>query len=118
MTFANISASRQQLTSLSQMLITAFPGCTIHQSRDMMRALQHVSSGKVDVVFADAQTCSDLIPLLRQRKLSTSVYLLCPQDLQAPEETGGICGVVTYPLTTQKIQIALQHVPQVLREAI
>ena len=118
MTFANISVDQEQRTLLSQVLLTVFPGCTIHQSRDPMRTVQHISSGKIDIVFTDADACSDLIPTLRARKMNTSVYLLCRQDRQPSERTEGIQGIVTYPITKQKIQLALQTAPREIREVI
>ena len=117
MTFTTVSVNREQLTVLSQLLLTAFPGCTIHQNRDPMRAIQHLSSQKVDAVFADAETCSDMIHIFREHKSKPSIYLLC-RDRKPPGETGGIRGIVTYPLTKQKIQIALQTGPREILEVI
>ena len=118
MTFANVSVNKQQLALLSQLLLTAFPGCTIHQSRDPMRTIQHVSSGKIDAVFADADTCADLISILRKQKLNTTVYLMCQQEVLPLDETGDIHGIVTYPITKQKIQLALQNIPRKVREVV
>ena len=118
MTFANVSVNQEQLTTLSQLLLAAFPGCTIHQSRDLARTVQHLSSGKIDAVFADADTCSDWLPILRRHQSNPSVYLLCRQELHPTEEPDGIQGIVTYPVTRQKIQLALQTIPEELREAI
>ena len=118
MTFANVSVNQEQLTTLSQLLLAAFPGCTIHQSRDPARTMQHLSSGKIDAVFADADTCSEWIPILKTHRSKPSVYLLCRQDLHPTQEPDGIRGIVTYPVTRQKIQLALQTVPREVREVI
>ena len=118
MTFATVSDNRQQLLFLSHLLLSAYPGCTIHQSRDPMRAAQHLSTQDVDAVFADADTCSECICIFNKHKSHPSVYLLCRQELPPPEETEGIHGIVTYPITTQKIQIALQTTPQEVREVV
>ena len=118
MTFANVSVNREQLTSVSQLLLTAFPGCVIHQSCDPMRTIKDLSTQKVDAVFVDADTHSELMHLLDRQKSKASVYLLCRHDALLPEETGGVWGVITYPITRQKIQIALQSVPQGRREVI
>ena len=118
MTFANVGVNRERLLLLSQLLLSAFPGCTIHQSRDPMRTMQHISNQKIDAVFADADTCSDWMHLLSKHSTDTSVYLLCRQDLQLPEGTGGIRGIITYPITPQKIKIALQTVPREIREVV
>jgi hypothetical protein len=53
----------------------------------------------------------DLMHLLNTQKSKVSVYLLCRQDLLPPEETGDSRSVITYPITRQKIQAALQNVP-------
>ena len=80
MTFANVSVNREQVTLLSQLLVTAFPGCVIHQSCDPMRTMTHLSTQKVDAVFADADTYPDLAHLLNRQKSKASVYLLCRKD--------------------------------------
>ena len=118
MTFANISVNQEQLTLLSQLLLTAFPGCTIHQSRNPMRTVQNLSSRKIDVVFADADTCSDWIHIFRKRQSSPPVYLLYKQERQPVEDIEGIQGIVTYPITKQKIQNATKTIPQEVREVI
>ena len=118
MTFANVSIHREQLTSVSQLLLMAFPGCVIHQSCDPMRTVKHLSTQKIDAVFVDADSHSELIQLLDRHKSKASVYLLCRHDVPPPEGTDGIRSVITYPITKQKIQIALQTVPQELMEVV
>ena len=118
MTFANVNVNREQLTLLSQLLLTAFPGCVIHQSSDPVRTITHLSTQKIDAVFADAETYPDLIHLLNYHKSKASVYLLCRHDTAPPEEPDGIRSVITYPITSQKIQIALQNIPRELREVV
>ena len=118
MTFANVSVNREQLTLLSQLLITAYPGCVIHQSRDLVRTITHLSVKKTDAVFTDMDTYPDLIHLLNRQKSKASVYLMCRQDVPLPEETDGIRSIITYPVTRQKIQIALQTIPEEIREYI
>ena len=118
MTFANVSVNREQLTWLSQLLLTAFPGCVIHQSCDPVRTIKHLSTQKVDAVFMDADTHPELMHLMNRQKTKASVYLLCRHDAPPPEETGGIRSVIIYPITIQKIQVALQTVPREVREVI
>ena len=118
MTFANISVDRERLLFLTQLLLMSFPGCTIHQSRDPMRTIQHMTTQKVDAVFADADTYSDLTRILPKQKTNTSVYLLCENDQQMPEEAHGIRGIIRYPITKQKLQTALQTVSQETREVV
>ena len=118
MTFANINVNREQLTWLSQLLLMTFPGCVIHQGCDPVRTMKHLSTQKVDAVFADADTYSELTNLLKRQKTNASVYLLCRQELKLPEKTDGIRSVITYPITRQKIQVALQNVPREIREVV
>ena len=118
MKFANVSGSREQLALLSQLLLTAFPGCVIHQSCDPVRTITHLSTQKIDAVFADAETYPDLIHLLDRHKSTASVYLLCRHDTPPPEETEGIRRVIPYPITKQKMQIALQNIPREIREVV
>lgn len=103
---------------LSQLLLTAFPGCVIHQSCDPVRTITHLSTQKVDAVFADADTYPKLMHLLNKQKSKASVYLLCRHDAPPPEETDGIRSIITYPITGQKIQVALQTVPREIREVV
>ena len=117
MTFANVCVDRDRLTMLSQLLLTAFPGCVIHQSRDPARTMTQLSSQKVDAVFVDADTHPELMHLLNRQKSKASVYLLCRHD-SPPEKTDGIRSVITYPITRQKIQVALQTVPREIREVV
>ena len=118
MIFANVSVDREQLTILSQLLLTVFPGCVIHQSCDPVRTMARLSTQKVDAVFTDADTYPDLMHLLDRRDAKTSVYLLCRHDAPPPEETGGVRSVIMYPITRQKIQAALQTVPREIMEVI
>ena len=117
MTFTNISVDREQLTLVSQLLLAAFPGCVIHQSRDPGRAIMHLSTQKTDAVFIDADTCPDWMPLLNRQKSKAVVYLLCRHDSPSAE-TGGIRNVITYPVTRQKIQAALRNIPRESREVV
>jgi hypothetical protein len=87
MTFANVNMNREQLTLLSQLLLTAFPGCIIHQSCDPVRTITHLSTQRVDAVFTDADTYPDLMHLLNTQNAKASVYLLCRHDAPLPEES-------------------------------
>ena len=114
MTFANVCENQEQLSLLNRLLITAFPGCTIHQSRNPMRTVHFLSTQKVDAIFADADTCSGM---MHKFCGDTAVYLLCRQEYSG-HRAEGIQGCITYPLTEQKIQRLLQAVPQEFREVI
>ena len=118
MTFANVCANREQLTSLSQLLLSAFPGCVIHQSCDPTRTIPQLATRKLDAVFVDADTHSEVIQLLDRQKAKASVYLLCQYDSLTPEKMGDVPNVITYPITKQKIQGALQTVPREIKEVI
>ena len=114
MTFATISDDRQQLLLLSQLLLAAFPGSTIHQSRDPMRMAQHLSEQKVDAVFADADICSNMMHILERQRHCMRVCLLCRNGVQKHEDIQSM----TYPVTQQKIQCALQTISHELREVV
>ena len=118
MTFANVCVNREQLTCLSQLLLSVFPGCVIHQSCNPTRTFTHLSAEKVDAVFVDADTHSEVMHLLNRHNAKASVYLLCQPDTLSPENTDGIQNTITYPVTRQKIQVALQTIPQETREVI
>ena len=112
MTFVTVSINRAQLTLLSQFLVTLFPGCTIHQSCDPLRAIQRVSSQEVDAVFADVDTIYNMMDMLRIKRTNTKIWLLCKQDAILPEEMADCYGVLYCPITEQKIRNALQRLPQ------
>lgn len=112
MTFVTISVNQEQLTTLSQLLVTLFPGCTIHQNRDPMRAVQHLSSQAIDAVFADEHTISNMMDVLQKRRMNTAVWLLCSQGVAVPEEMAGCYGVLPCPITEHKMRAALQRMSQ------
>ena len=76
-----------------------------------------MATHQVDAIFADVDTCPDLVQILRGQKTGPSVYLLCRQELP-PEDTGGIRGIVTYPLTRQKLLTVLQPIPRENMEVV
>ena len=108
MTFVTVSNNREQLAILSQLLVTLMPGCTIHQNSNPMRAIQCLSNQKVDAVFADADTCADAMDILRKQKVQTQVCLLCRQDVDLTEEAVCPYGILSYPLTEQKMRTVLR----------
>ena len=118
MTFANVNVNREQLTRLSQLLLKIFPGCVIHQSCDPVRTVSQLATQKIDAVFVDAQTHPKLMHLMNKQNQKASVFLLCRQFSPPPEDTGGVRNVITCPITSQKIQAALQTIPQEIREVI
>ena len=118
MTFANICANREQRSFLSQLLTRAFPGCIIHQSCDSTHAFTRLSAEALDAVFVDADTHGEVTQLLTKQKSTASIYLLCRHNMPPPEKTDGIHSIITYPITKQKIQGALQTIPPKTREVI
>lgn len=118
MTFANVCANREQLTLLSQLLLAVFPGCVIHQSSNPSRTLMHLSTKKLDAVFVDADSHSEVLQLLNTHQSKASVYLMCRQGVAPPEETDGIRSVIMHPFTRQKIHAALQTIQPEIREVI
>ena len=108
MTIVTVGNSSEQLTTLSRLLIALIPGCTIHQSCDPMRAMQHISCRKVDAVFADADTICDMMNILSRQKQNTRIWILCRQGVVLPAKMAGCCGVLPYPITEQEMRTALQ----------
>ena len=79
--------------------------------------MTRLSSEKLDAVFVDADAHPEVMHLLDRQNTKASVFLLCRQDLP-PEKTGDVWNTITYPVTRQKIQEALQTVPREIREVI
>ena len=112
MTFVTVSDNREQLAMLSRYLVAIFPGCTIYQSCDPIRAIHPLSDRKVDVVFADLDTVSNMMHLLGRQKTRAKIWLLCQEGAALPEETAVCYGVLSCPITEQKIRNALESVCQ------
>ena len=110
MTFVTVSVNRDQLALLSQLLVTLFPGCTVHQSCDPMRAIQRLSFQKVDAVIADADTVSNMMNLLDRQKSQAQIWLICGQGVDLPEKIADFCGILPYPITGHEMQHALQRI--------
>ena len=112
MVFVTVSENREQLTGLTQLLVRLMPGCTIHQNYDPVRAIRCFAKQKVDVVFVDGDVCSGLLELMMKHEIDTSVYYLGGRDLSEIELPSGVCGVITAPVTDEKIRTLLQHLPK------
>ena len=104
MTFITISIDREQLSLLSQFLVAQFPGCTIHQSCDPIRVMKYLSDQKVDAVFADTDTIVYMTDWLTRHKINTSVWILCRQDEVLPKEIPDCYGILSYPISKEKIR--------------
>lgn len=112
MTFVTVCADRAQMTSLCHVLVTVFPGCTIHQNRDPMRAVQRLSLQEVDAVFADEDTIFNMLDMVKKHRMTTKIWLLSRQGAALPEEIAGCYGVLSCPVTEHKMRTALQRMPQ------
>ena len=110
MTFVTVSVNREQLSLLSRLLVTLFPGCTIYQSRDPMRAIQRLPYHEVDAVFADVDTVSDMKDILDRKKMNAKIWLLSSQNVALSEEIAGCYGILSCPITEHKIRNVLQGV--------
>ena len=72
-----------------------------------MRAMQRLSCQKVDAVFADTDTISGLADFLDRRKLNTKLWLLSHHGEAIPGEITGYDGILSWPITEQKLRNAL-----------
>ena len=111
MTFVTVNTNREQLTLLTQFLVAVFPGCTIFQNCDPARAMRYLHSQSVDAVFADADTCVNMMDLLFRQNEKTQICLLREQDTALPDDLSGFDRVLSYPITEQKMRNALQKTP-------
>lgn len=112
MTFAIVSVDREQLTLLSQLLVTVFPGCTIHQSGDPVRAMQRISYQKPDAVFADAATISNMTDVLRRQAKNIKICILCKQGVQLSEKMTKGYDVLPWPVAEHQVRSALKRMPE------
>ena len=118
MTFVTVSVNRNQLTMLSRFLVTMFPGCTIHQSCDPMRAIRSLSCQKVDAVFTDTDSCSNMMDILSRQNMTTQVCLLSSQGAVLPEEAANFDGILSYPITEENMRTTLQKISQNFKVAM
>ena len=112
MTFATVCVNQEQLSLLSQLLITIFPGCTIHQNQDPIHAIRCLSKQKIDAMFADVDACTNVMDVLRKQDLNTQICFLCRQNVKIPGEITNLDEVLTYPITEQKMRTTLQRIYQ------
>lgn len=110
MTFVTVSENREQLSVLSRLLVKLFPGCTIHQSHDPVRAMRQLSNQTVDAIFVDEDIRSGFMAILCKQNLR--LYILCGKDAAMPEETKGFAGVLHYPITEQSARSTMQCLSQ------
>lgn len=117
MNFITVSANREQLTILSQFLTTMFPGCTVYQGCNPMHAFRRLSIKNINAVFADVETCSQMVDLLNRQNIKTLIYPLCRQDTALSEELLDFGAPLSYPITEHKMQPVIQKLGRSYRAA-
>ena len=84
MTFVTADSCRMQLESLTQLLVSAFPGSTIYQHTELNRVSHDVLSHKVDAVFLEAEMDNinglDFMKLLHRQKPGVPVFIIAKSE--------------------------------------
>ena len=97
MIFVTADSCRPQLEQLTQILVSAFPGSTIYQHTNLLRASHDVLHNKVDAVLLAAdcdQTDSlNVMEQLRRQKPDVPVFLIAKSgSLPEQAEAAGASG--------------------------
>ena len=115
MTFVTADSCRTQLESLTQLLVSAFPGSTVYQHTDLCRVPHDILNNKVDAVFleteVDESNSLDFVRMLRRQKKSLPVFIISQaEDLREEAAKVGVNDYFVQPVTEQQLRDAIQSV--------
>lgn len=118
MIFVTANNDREQLESLTKLLLAAFPGSVIYQHADPMLAPKSVQDNKVDAVFAEARMKRvdglELLHILRKKKPDVPVFVLSETEEYRDEAIKqGADAYLLHPVTVQSLRSALLAVKAV-----
>lgn len=115
MIFVTADSCRSQLERLTQLLISAFPGSTIYQHKDLCRVPHDVLNHKVDAVFLEIELDKTnglgFVQMLRRQKKSLPVFIISQtEDLREEAAKVGVNDYFVQPVTEQQLRDAIQSV--------
>ena len=111
MTFVTADSCRTHLESLTQLLVSAFPGSTVYQHTDLCRVPHDILNNKVDAVFleteVDESNSLDFVRMLRRQKKSLPVFIISQaEDLREEAAKAGANDYFVQPVTEQQLRDA------------
>lgn len=112
MTFVTADDDRTRLESLTKLLVSAFPGSTIYQHTDPVRAPHDALNNRVDAVFLEAEMQKTngvaLLKILRSQKPGIPVFILSKtEELRESAVEAGANGYFTHPVSEQQMKDAV-----------
>ena len=115
MTFVTADSCRTHLESLTQLLVSAFPGSTVYQHTDLCRVPHDVLNHKVDAIFleteVDESNSLDFVRMLRRQKKSLPVFIISQaENLREEAARVGVNDYFVQPVTEQQLRDAIQSV--------
>lgn len=117
MIFVTADSCRMQLERLTKILVSAFPGSTIYQHRDLFRVSHDVLNHKVDAVFLGAERGKtdglDFVKMLRRQKPNVPVFLISKtEEFQEEAEAVGASGCFVLSRSEQRLLDAIRLAKQ------
>lgn len=115
MVFVTEGSCRKQLESLTQLLISVFPGSTIYQHTDMFRTPHDILNNKVDAVFLVTETDItnelEFMQMLRRQKPNISVFIISStENLRKEAAEAGANDYFVQPVGKQQLCDAIRSV--------
>ena len=114
MVFVTADRCRAQLERLTQLLVSVFPGSTVYQHTEVLRASHDVLNNKVDAVFLAAQEDKNsdlqLIERLHRQKPGLPVFVTAASDaLRQVAQEAGADGYFVLPGSEAQITEAIRR---------
>lgn len=112
MIFVTADSNREQLEGLTKLLVSAFPGSTIYQHVNPLRAPGDVLHNRIAGVFLEAEMEQiggiELMQMLHRQKPTLSVYILSQTEkYRSKALESGAEGYLVYPISEQQIKEAI-----------
>ena len=115
MTFVTADSCRTHLESLTQLLVSAFPGSTVYQHTDLCRVPHDVLNNKVDAVFLETEkdktTGLNFVKMLHRQKSDLPVFIISQtEDLREAAAKAGANDYFVQPVTEQQLRDVIRSV--------
>ena len=113
--FVTADSCRMQLERLTKILVSAFPGSTIYQHRDLLRVSHDVLNHKVDAVFLETEVDKtsglDFMQMLRRQKTDLPLFIISQtEELRKEAAEAGANDYFVQPVTEQQLRDAIRSV--------
>lgn len=114
MVFVTADSDRERLHTLTALLLSTFPGSTVHEHTDPVRSARCVMDRKVDAVLAEAGMRwidgMSLPRFLRCHRQDIPVFILAESDgYREAALRDGADGYLVWPFTAEQLRSAVQQ---------